>query len=68
MFQFLFILTNVLLIFVFHTCLMLISGPNISSSAFYWVQVANFCSADDDGSFWSRMIKPEAITQAEVDS
>ncbi|KAL2485488.1 Protein CHROMATIN REMODELING 5 [Abeliophyllum distichum] len=28
-------------------------------------KVANFCSAEDDGTFWSRMIKPEAITQAE---
>lgn len=28
-------------------------------------KVANFCSAEDDGSFWSRWIKPEAITQAE---
>lgn len=29
-------------------------------------QVANFGSAEDDGSFWSRWIKPEAIAQAEV--
>lgn len=29
-------------------------------------QVANFCSAEDDGSFWSRWIKPEAVSQAEV--
>ena len=29
-------------------------------------QVANFCSAEDDGSFWSRWIKPDAISQAEV--
>ncbi|XP_051120331.1 protein CHROMATIN REMODELING 5 isoform X2 [Andrographis paniculata] len=28
-------------------------------------KVANFCSAEDDGSFWSRMIKPEAVSQAE---
>lgn len=28
-------------------------------------KVANFCSGEDDGSFWSRMIKPEAVTQAE---
>ncbi|KAF2291859.1 hypothetical protein GH714_035880 [Hevea brasiliensis] len=28
-------------------------------------KVANFCSAEDDGSFWSRWIKPEAISQAE---
>ncbi|KAL3518862.1 hypothetical protein ACH5RR_021451 [Cinchona calisaya] len=28
-------------------------------------KVANFCSAEDDGSFWSRMIKPEAVAQAE---
>ncbi|CAI9761615.1 unnamed protein product [Fraxinus pennsylvanica] len=28
-------------------------------------KVANFCSAEDDGTFWSRMIKPEAIAQAE---
>uniref|UniRef100_A0A7N0TB68 Protein CHROMATIN REMODELING 5 n=2 Tax=Kalanchoe fedtschenkoi TaxID=63787 RepID=A0A7N0TB68_KALFE len=27
--------------------------------------LANFCSADDDGSFWSRWIKPEAATDAE---
>lgn len=29
-------------------------------------KVANFCSTEDDGSFWSRWIKPEAVTQAEV--
>ncbi|CAA3031732.1 CHROMATIN REMODELING 5 isoform X1 [Olea europaea subsp. europaea] len=28
-------------------------------------KVANFCSAEDDVTFWSRMIKPEAIAQAE---
>ncbi|KAK8515660.1 hypothetical protein V6N13_139370 [Hibiscus sabdariffa] len=28
-------------------------------------KVANFCSAEDDGSFWSRWIKPDAIAQAE---
>ncbi|CAI9106222.1 OLC1v1005326C1 [Oldenlandia corymbosa var. corymbosa] len=28
-------------------------------------KVADFCSAEDDGSFWSRMIKPEAVAQAE---
>ncbi|XP_073053999.1 protein CHROMATIN REMODELING 5-like isoform X2 [Primulina eburnea] len=28
-------------------------------------KVANFSSAEDDGTFWSRMIKPEAISQAE---
>ncbi|XP_023733259.1 protein CHROMATIN REMODELING 5 [Lactuca sativa] len=28
-------------------------------------KVANFCSAEDDGSFWSRWIKPDAISQAE---
>lgn len=28
-------------------------------------KVANFCTAEDDGSFWSRWIKPDAITQAE---
>ncbi|XP_048228059.1 protein CHROMATIN REMODELING 5 isoform X2 [Ricinus communis] len=28
-------------------------------------KVANFCSTEDDGSFWSRWIKPEAISQAE---
>ncbi|GLT51053.1 hypothetical protein SLA2020_245000 [Shorea laevis] len=28
-------------------------------------KVANLCSAEDDGSFWSRWIKPEAIAQAE---
>lgn len=33
---------------------------------FVYVQVANFGSAEDDGSFWSRWIKPEAIAQAEV--
>ena len=31
-----------------------------------YIQVANFCSAEDDGSFWSRWIKPEAVAQAEV--
>ncbi|XP_024986468.1 protein CHROMATIN REMODELING 5-like isoform X2 [Cynara cardunculus var. scolymus] len=28
-------------------------------------KVANFCSAEDDGSFWSRWIKPDAVSQAE---
>ncbi|KAL9143209.1 hypothetical protein ABFS82_14G221200 [Erythranthe guttata] len=28
-------------------------------------KVANFCSAEDDGTFWSRMIKPEAVVQAD---
>ncbi|KAL8156510.1 hypothetical protein AgCh_001565 [Apium graveolens] len=28
-------------------------------------KVANFCTAEDDGSFWSRWIKPEAVNQAE---
>ncbi|KAL4325098.1 hypothetical protein GQ457_11G018970 [Hibiscus cannabinus] len=28
-------------------------------------KVANFCSAEDDGTFWSRWIKPDAISQAE---
>lgn len=31
-----------------------------------YVQVANFGTAEDDGSFWSRWIKPEAVSQAEV--
>ncbi|KAI3461152.1 hypothetical protein Pfo_017815 [Paulownia fortunei] len=28
-------------------------------------KVANFCSAEDDGTFWSRMIKPDAVAKAE---
>ncbi|PIN01988.1 Chromodomain-helicase DNA-binding protein [Handroanthus impetiginosus] len=36
-------------------------GPELLSA----FKVANFCSAEDDGTFWSRMIKPEAIAQAE---
>ncbi|KAJ6424815.1 hypothetical protein OIU84_025561 [Salix udensis] len=28
-------------------------------------KVANFCSAEDDGSFWSRWIKPDAVAEAE---
>ncbi|KAK1372837.1 Chromatin remodeling complex subunit [Heracleum sosnowskyi] len=28
-------------------------------------KVANFCTAEDDGSFWSRWIKPDAVNQAE---
>ncbi|PIA48224.1 hypothetical protein AQUCO_01400659v1 [Aquilegia coerulea] len=28
-------------------------------------KVANFCSAEDDGTFWSRWIQPDAIGQAE---
>ncbi|XP_017982665.1 PREDICTED: protein CHROMATIN REMODELING 5 isoform X1 [Theobroma cacao] len=28
-------------------------------------KVANFCNAEDDGTFWSRWIKPDAIAQAE---
>jgi chromodomain-helicase-DNA-binding protein 1 len=31
-----------------------------------FIQVANFCSAEDDGSFWSRWIKPDAVAEAEV--
>lgn len=31
-----------------------------------YVQVANFGTAEDDGSFWSRWIKPEAVSHAEV--
>ncbi|KAK3035992.1 hypothetical protein RJ639_031165, partial [Escallonia herrerae] len=27
--------------------------------------VANFCTAEDDGSFWSRWIKPDAVSQAD---
>jgi hypothetical protein len=30
-----------------------------------YIQVANFC-AEDDGSFWSRWIKPDAVAHAEV--
>ncbi|XP_024046353.1 protein CHROMATIN REMODELING 5 isoform X1 [Citrus clementina] len=37
-------------------------GGNELLSAF---KVANFCGAEDDGSFWSRWIKPEAVAQAE---
>nr|GLL31599.1 protein CHROMATIN REMODELING 5 isoform X2 [Ipomoea trifida] len=29
------------------------------------VEVANFCGAEDDATFWSRWIKPEAIAEAE---
>uniref|UniRef100_A0A1D1Y7W7 Chromodomain-helicase-DNA-binding protein 1 n=2 Tax=Anthurium amnicola TaxID=1678845 RepID=A0A1D1Y7W7_9ARAE len=28
-------------------------------------KVANFCSAEDDGTFWSRLIQPDAVEQAE---
>ncbi|KAL4305406.1 hypothetical protein AHAS_Ahas16G0075100 [Arachis hypogaea] len=28
--------------------------------------VANFCNDEDDESFWSRWIKPDAIVQVEV--
>ncbi|KAI9086859.1 hypothetical protein K1719_031182 [Acacia pycnantha] len=28
-------------------------------------KVANLCNDEDDGSFWSRWIKPEAVAQAE---
>ncbi|KAK9053416.1 hypothetical protein SSX86_030050 [Deinandra increscens subsp. villosa] len=28
-------------------------------------KVANFCSAEDDGTFWSRWIKPDAVAQAD---
>ncbi|KAK3032361.1 hypothetical protein RJ639_037079, partial [Escallonia herrerae] len=28
-------------------------------------KVANFCTAEDDGSFWSRWIKPDAVSQAD---
>jgi len=31
-----------------------------------YVQVANFCNDEDDASFWSRWIKPDAAFQAEV--
>lgn len=30
------------------------------------LQVANFGTAEDDGSFWSRWIKPDAVSQAAV--
>ncbi|KAF8403596.1 hypothetical protein HHK36_011700 [Tetracentron sinense] len=30
-----------------------------------YIQVANFCSAEDDETFWSRWIQPEAVAQAE---
>lgn len=33
---------------------------------FVRIQVANFCNAEDDGSFWSRWIKPESVVTAEV--
>lgn len=33
---------------------------------FLRIQVANFCNAEDDGSFWSRWIKPESVVTAEV--
>ncbi|KAE8691668.1 Protein CHROMATIN REMODELING 5 [Hibiscus syriacus] len=32
---------------------------------FHHAQVANFCNAEDDSSFWSRWIKPDAIAQAD---
>ncbi|XP_038988739.1 protein CHROMATIN REMODELING 5-like isoform X3 [Phoenix dactylifera] len=28
-------------------------------------KVANFCNAEDDGTFWSRLIQPEAVEQAD---
>ena len=31
-----------------------------------YIQVANFCCAENDGSFWSRWIKPDAVAEAEV--
>lgn len=40
--------------------------PELTSCYLGNLQVANFCSAEDDGSFWSRWIKPEAVAQAEV--
>lgn len=33
---------------------------------FLCIQVANFCNAEDDGSFWSRWIKPESVVTADV--
>ncbi|KAF8395647.1 hypothetical protein HHK36_019597 [Tetracentron sinense] len=30
-----------------------------------YIQVASFCGAEDDGTFWSRWIQPEAVAQAE---
>ncbi|XP_020108708.1 protein CHROMATIN REMODELING 5 isoform X2 [Ananas comosus] len=30
-------------------------------------KVANFCSAEDDSTFWSRLIQPEAVEQADED-
>ncbi|EPS67001.1 hypothetical protein M569_07775, partial [Genlisea aurea] len=32
-----------------------------NNTAFLITSVANFCSAEDDGTFWSRMIKPDVV-------
>lgn len=42
------------------------AGEGQGSELLSAFKVANFCSAEDDSSFWSRWIKPEAMTQAEV--
>ncbi|KAL1082394.1 hypothetical protein V6Z11_D09G130400 [Gossypium hirsutum] len=41
----------------------LLSAFKASNLCFF--TVANFCNAEDDGTFWSRWIKPDAIAQAE---
>ena len=47
-----------------HIHLCFVNKP--STPWYVYVQVANFGTAEDDGSFWSRWIKPEAVSQAEV--
>ncbi|CAA2959423.1 Chromodomain-helicase-DNA-binding protein 2 [Olea europaea subsp. europaea] len=37
------------------------SSVELGCSSIRCIAVANFCSAEDDVTFWSRMIKPEAI-------
>lgn len=42
---------------------------NLSRRVFAYLsflQVANFASGEDDATFWSRWIQPDAVAQAEV--
>lgn len=41
------------------------AGAEEGSELLSAFKVANFCNAEDDGTFWSRWIKPEAVGEAE---
>lgn len=47
----------------FYALVLLIISPIF---VYMHIQVANFCSAEDDATFWSRLIQPEAQDQVDV--